>query len=132
MRLYELAKMDWAVVISPDLSKIHYTNAQLSPDPSIPSTETGIRHLAAQRTAQQTGALAVAISARRNLMTLYLGEKPPRVLDDTRAVLERAEAAVTTLEKFARRLGQQLHLLSLHEYDDTVAYARGSGNHHHL
>lgn len=120
MRLYELAKMDGAVVISSDTSTIHYANAQLDPDPHLPSDETGMRHLAAHRTAQQTGALAIAISARRNLMTLYLGEKPPRVLDDVRVVLERAEATVATLEKFARRLRQQLHLLSTHEYDDTV------------
>jgi diadenylate cyclase len=90
MRLYELAKMDGAVVISPDMSRIHYANAQLNPNPDLLSDETGMRHLAAHRTAQQTGSLAVAISARRNLVTLYLGGKPPRVLDDIRVVLERA------------------------------------------
>ena len=32
MRLYELAKMDGAIVVSPDISAIHYANVQLSPD----------------------------------------------------------------------------------------------------
>lgn len=62
MRLYELSKMDGAIVVSPDLSTIHRANAQLTPDPDIPSQETGLRHLAAHRTACQTGALAIAIS----------------------------------------------------------------------
>ena len=34
MRLYELAKMDGAIVVSPDISDIHYANVQLSPDPA--------------------------------------------------------------------------------------------------
>ena len=57
MRLYELAKMDGAIVVSPDISAIHYANVQLSPDPALESEETGMRHLAAHRTAQQTGSL---------------------------------------------------------------------------
>lgn len=104
MRLYELAKMDGAVVISSDMSTIHYANAHLDPDPDLPSGETGLRHLAAHRTAQQTGALAIAISGRRNVVTLYLGDKPPRILEDIGVVLDKAESAVATLEKFARRL----------------------------
>ena len=43
MRLYELAKMDGAIVVSPDISDIHYANVQLSPDPSLESEETGMR-----------------------------------------------------------------------------------------
>ncbi|MBD0355076.1 MAG: DNA integrity scanning protein DisA nucleotide-binding domain protein, partial [Rubrobacteraceae bacterium] len=35
MRLYELAKMDGAIVVSPDFSVIHYANVQLSPDPTL-------------------------------------------------------------------------------------------------
>jgi diadenylate cyclase len=120
MRLYELTKMDGAIVVSTETSTIHHANAQLNPDPNLPSGETGMRHLAAHRTARQTGALAIAISARRKVVTLYLGDNPPRILEDIRVVLGKAESAVATLAKFARRLREQLGLLSLHEYDDTV------------
>jgi diadenylate cyclase len=34
--LYELAKMDGAIVLSKDAKKILYANAQLIPDPSVP------------------------------------------------------------------------------------------------
>jgi diadenylate cyclase len=73
MRLYELAKMDGALIVSPDLSYIHYANAQLTPDPTLPSEETGLRHLAGHRTAQQTGDLVVVVSERRRIVSLYRG-----------------------------------------------------------
>ncbi|MBA2343602.1 MAG: DNA integrity scanning protein DisA nucleotide-binding domain protein, partial [Rubrobacter sp.] len=57
MRLYELAKMDGAIVVSPDLSMIHYVNVYLTPDATLESDETGTRHLAGHRTARQTGDL---------------------------------------------------------------------------
>ena len=56
-RLSELAKMDGALIVSPDISYIHYANVQLTPDPAFPSEETGLRHLSGHRTAQQTGDL---------------------------------------------------------------------------
>ncbi|MDQ3943386.1 MAG: diadenylate cyclase, partial [Actinomycetota bacterium] len=80
MRLYELAKMDGAIVVSPDISAIHYANVQLSPDPSLESEETGMRHLAAHRTAQQTGSLVIAVSERRRVVSLYQGYYGPHVL----------------------------------------------------
>src|SRR3712207_9133865 len=39
MRLYELAKMDGAIVVSPDVSTIHYANVQLNPDPALERSE---------------------------------------------------------------------------------------------
>ena len=73
MRLYELAKMDGAIVVSPNISTIHYANVHLSPDPGYESDETGMRHLAADRTAQQTGSLVIAVSERRRVVSLYQG-----------------------------------------------------------
>ena len=50
--LYELAKMDGAIILSEDLKRILYANTQLIPDSSIPSSETGIRHRTAERVAK--------------------------------------------------------------------------------
>jgi diadenylate cyclase len=120
MRLYELAKMDGALIVSPDISYIHYANVQLTPDPSFPSEETGLRHLAGHRTAQQTGDLVVVVSERRRIVTLYRGSYGPHVLEDIGVVLSKADSALATLEKFTRRLREEARTLTLHEYEGAV------------
>ncbi len=120
MKLYELAKMDGAIVASPDLSTIHYANVQLSPDPSLESEETGMRHLAAHRTAQQTGDLVVAVSERRRVVSLYQGPYGPHVLEDIGVALSKANSAIATLEKFTRRLREEAQVLTMHEYEGAV------------
>lgn len=119
-RLYELAKMDGAIIVSPDISYIHYANVQLTPDPSYPSEETGLRHLAGHRMAQQTGDLVVVVSERRRIVTLYRGDCGPHVLEDIGVVLSKADSALATLEKFTRRLREEARVLTLHEYDGVV------------
>ncbi len=121
MRLYELAKMDGALVVSPDISVIHYANVQLNPDPDLESTETGMRHLTAHRTAQQTGDLVIAVSERRRVVSLYQGPYGPHVLEDIGVVLSKANSALATLEKFTRRLRDEARVLTLHEYEGVVA-----------
>lgn len=120
MRLYELAKMDGAIVVSPDLSVIHYANVQLSPDPSYDSSETGMRHLAGHRTAQQSGNLVIVVSERRRVVSLYQGAHGPHVLEDIGVVLNKANSAIATLEKFTRRLREEARSLTVHEYDGSV------------
>lgn len=120
MRLYELAKMDGAIVVSPDLTTIHYANAHLNPDPTMESNETGMRHLAANRTAKQTGELVVAVSERRRVVSLYQGQHDSHVLEDIGVVLNKANSALATLDKFTRRLREEARVLTLHEYEGTV------------
>ena len=48
-RLFELCKMDGAVVMDKDLTRILRANYHLNPDPSLPTTETGTRHRTAAR-----------------------------------------------------------------------------------
>jgi len=120
MRLYELAKMDGALIVSPDVSYIYYANVQLTPDPTLPSEETGLRHLSGHRTAQQTGDLVVVVSERRRIVTLYRGLYGPHVLEDISVVLSKADSALATLEKFTRKLREEARVLTLHEYDGAV------------
>ena len=54
--------MDGAIVVSPDISVIHYANVQLRSEPRLESEETGMRHLVSHRTAQQTGDLVIAVA----------------------------------------------------------------------
>ena len=94
-RLYELAKMDGAIVLSGDLKKILYANTQIIPSPSIVTTETGTRHRTAERTAKQTGALVISISQRRSIITIFKGNYR-YVLENTAEVISKANQALQT------------------------------------
>ena len=74
--LYELAKMDGAIIVDTELKTLAFANVQLMPDPAIPSAETGTRHRTAERVAKQTGALVISISQQRETVTLFMGEQP--------------------------------------------------------
>lgn len=117
--LYELAKMDGAIVLSKDAKKILYANAQLIPDPSVPSVETGIRHRTAERMARQTGTLVIAISQRRGVITLYRGVNRYS-LQEIGVILSKANQAVQTLEKYKRVLDKALVNLTALEFEDLV------------
>jgi diadenylate cyclase len=117
--LYELAKMDGAIIISKDVKKIMYANVQLLPNPLIPSYETGIRHRSAERVAKQTNQLVIAISQRRNIITLYKGSMK-YVLRDVGVILTKANQAIQTLEKYKSVLDQALINLSALEFEDLV------------
>jgi diadenylate cyclase len=117
--LYELAKMDGAIILSNDGKRILYANAQLVPDSAIPSTETGIRHRTAQRTARQTGKLVVSISQRRNIITLYKGNFR-YALKDMGVILTKANQAIQTLEKYKSVLDQTTTNLTALEFEELV------------
>jgi len=117
--IYELAKMDGAIVLNSEAKKVLFANTQLIPDPAIPSMETGIRHRTAERVARQTGALVISISQRRNIITLYKGSGK-YVLRDIGVILTKANQAVQTLEKYKVVLDKSLATLSTLEFQDLV------------
>lgn len=118
-KLYELAKMDGAIVLSSDLKKILYANAQLIPSPEITTKETGTRHRTAERTAKQTGTLVVSISQRRNIITIFKGNTR-YTIQDTSAVLNRANQALQILEKYKKVFDNKLSILNEYEFNDIV------------
>jgi diadenylate cyclase len=117
--LYELAKMDGAIILSEDLKRVLFANTQLIPDPSIASTETGIRHRTAERVAKQTGKLVVSISQRRNIITLYQGNLRYS-LKDIGVILTKANQAIQTLERYKTELDQVTTNLSASEFEELV------------
>jgi diadenylate cyclase len=117
--MYELAKMDGALVLSSDAKKILAANAHLTPDHLIPTSETGTRHRTAQRMAIQTGEPVIAISQRRNLITLYKGVVR-YVLREVGTILAKANQAIQTLQKYKSVLDQALLNLSALEFEDLV------------
>lgn len=115
--VYELAKMDGAIILSSDLKRIIYANVQMIPDPTIPTHETGTRHRTADRLAKQTGVVIVAISQRRNVITVYKGNIK-YVLRDSSIILARANQAIQTLEKYVSVLERVVSNLDLLEFQD--------------
>ena len=118
-KLYELAKMDGAIVLSGDMKKILFANAQLIPSREIETMETGTRHRTAERTAKQTGELVISISQRRNLITIFKGNNR-YILEDTDTVLSRANQGVQTLEKYKKVFDNKLNILNEYEFNDIV------------
>lgn len=117
--IYELAKMDGAIVLSANAKKIIRANAQLIPSPGIASGETGIRHRTAERVAKQTGEMVISISQRRNVITLYLGNFK-YVLRDLGVILNKANQALQTLEKYKVVLDKTVDELNSLEFQDLV------------
>lgn len=117
--LYELAKMDGAIILSEDMKKILYANTQLIPDSSILSIETGIRHRTAERVAKQTSKLVVSISQRRNVITLYQGNLR-YALKEIGVILAKANQAIQTLEKYKVVLVQAMTNLIASEFEELV------------
>lgn len=113
--IYELAKMDGAIIISSDLKKIVCANTQLVPDSSLTTFETGTRHRTAHRAAKQTGKIIIAISQRRNMITIYKGDIK-YVLRDSSKILAKANQAVQTLEKYVSVLERVIENLNLLEF----------------
>jgi diadenylate cyclase len=118
-RLRELAKMDGAVVLNTELSRIVYAATHLMPDPAIPTEESGTRHRTAQRVAQQTGFPVISVSQSMKIISLYVGARR-YVLQNSVSLLSRANQAVATLERYKTRLDEVSNTLSALEIEDLV------------
>jgi diadenylate cyclase len=119
MILYELAKMDGAILLNRDGSRIMHANVQLMPDPTISSSETGTRHRTAERVAKQIDALVISVSAARDVVSLYI-DHTRYLLEEIRVILSKANQALQTLEKYKSRLSQVATSLSALEFEDAV------------
>src|SRR4051812_4732424 len=114
--LYQVAKMDGAIALNANSTKIAWANVQLMPDPTILSTETGTRHRTAERVSKQTDALVVAISQRRQVVSLYV-DGAKYALEEIPVVLAKANQALATLDKYRARLDQVSTRLTALEFE---------------
>src|SRR6266446_5784282 len=106
--LYELAKMDGAIIVNTPVTKIAHANVQLMPDPTIPSNETGTRHRTAERVAKQT-----------ETVTVFVGQSRYQ-LEPIADVLAKTNQALATLETYRTRLEQVLTRLTALEFQNAV------------
>jgi diadenylate cyclase len=117
--LRELAKMDGAIILDQDVSRIHRANVHLMPDHMIPSDETGTRHRTADRVAKQTGFPVISVSQSMQIIAAYVGDTR-YVLEDSGSILSRANQALATLERYKMRLDEVSSTLSALEIEDLV------------
>jgi diadenylate cyclase len=117
--LYELAKMDGAIIVNGAVAKIAHANVQLMPDPTIASNETGTRHRTAERVAKQTKALVISISQQRETVTVFVGDRR-YLLDPIAEVLAKTNQALATLETYRQRLDQVVTRLTALEFQNAV------------
>jgi diadenylate cyclase len=118
-RLSELAKMDGAIILTGECSRIVRANVHLVPDPNIPTSETGTRHRTAERVARQIAVPVITISEDRSEVAIHVrGQK--RAIEPTPRVLARADQALQILERYKNRLDTVSGALSALEIEDLV------------
>lgn len=118
-KLYELAKMDGAVIVSKDIKKIYGANIQLQPDHNIETDESGTRHRTAHRMAIQTGHMVITISERRNKITVFKNNFK-YIFDSIGDILIKSSQAIMSLEKYSSITTKYLNNLNYSELENMV------------
>ncbi len=117
--LFELSKMDGAILLNSDGTRILYANRFLKPDSNIQTNETGTRHRAAERMAKQAKCTVLAISERRASVTLFVVNRR-HLLDSINTLMNKAVQTLQTMEKFNNILREATEELSTREFQDMV------------
>src|SRR3954466_747594 len=118
-RLSELAKMDGAIILAADASRIARANVHLVPNPNVPTSETGTRHRTAERVARSIDVPVISVSEDMGVITVYAGPMK-HVLENIPRLLNRANQALSTLERYTDRLDTVTSALSSLEVEDLV------------
>lgn len=119
-RLSELAKMDGAIILADDASRIARANVHLVPNPNVPTGETGTRHRTAERVARSLNVPVIAVSESRKEIQVYVGDQR-HPLATVGRLLDRSNQAIQTLERFRNRLAGVATRLTALEVEDTVS-----------
>ncbi|MDQ3945494.1 MAG: DNA integrity scanning diadenylate cyclase DisA [Actinomycetota bacterium] len=118
-RLSELAKMDGALILAADCSRVARGNVHLVPDPNIPTLETGTRHRTAERVARQIDVPVIPVSEAMSVVTIYRNDEK-YTLEPIPRILGKANTALQTLERYKIRLDGVSGALSALEVEDLV------------
>src|SRR5271156_4385794 len=118
-RMAELAKMDGAIILAADSSRIARANVHLVPNPNVQTSETGTRHRTAERVARSIDVPVIAVSEDMSRITLYLGDSK-HVLASVARLLGGANQALQTLERYRHRMDSVTNALSALEVEDLV------------
>jgi diadenylate cyclase len=118
-RLSELAKMDGAIILAPDASRIARANVHLVPNPNVPTSETGTRHRTAERVARSIDVPVISVSEDMAIIAVYIRDQK-HALEPIPRLLTRSNQALQTLERYKNRLDEVTGSLSALEVEDLV------------
>jgi diadenylate cyclase len=119
-RLSELAKMDGAIILAADASRIARANVHLMPKATIPTSETGTRHRTAERVARSIDVPVLSVSAAMSVIAVYRNDHK-HTIQPTGWLHDRTDQALATMQRFRNRFDVALNGLSILEVEDTVS-----------
>jgi len=119
-RLSELAKMDGAIILAADASRIARANVHLVPKASIGTSETGTRHRTAERVARSIDVPVIAVSEAMATIAVYRHDRK-HTTQSSGWLIDRSSQALATLQRFRVRFDDALATLSRLEMEDTVS-----------
>lgn len=125
-RLFELCKMDGAIVVDKDLTKILRANYHLNPNPSLPTSETGTRHRTAARMSLLTHATVISVSERRAVVNVYVDGKGFE-LKPVSDILASVNQIVVAMQNTRQQLDNRLLRLTSLELDNYVTLGDVTG-----
>lgn len=99
----QFAKMDLAIVLSDDMSRIRRLSTNLAPRSRIQVQGSGARHLNAARLARDIPHPVVAVSEESGRITVYVGEHA-HVLSPPPVLISRAAIALLSLDSCEKTL----------------------------
>jgi diadenylate cyclase len=119
-RLSELAKMDGAIILASDASRIARANVHLVPKASIPTGETGTRHRTAERVARSVDVPVIAVSEEMATVAVYRHNRK-HTMEPSGRLIDRATQAISTVQRFKTRFDFAVTTLSTLEVEDAVS-----------
>ena len=118
-RLSELAKMDGAIILAPNATRIARANVHLVPSPHVPTSETGTRHRTAERVARSIDIPVISVSEDRSVIAVYRNDEK-HMLEPVPRLVARSNQALQTLERYKSRMDAVTTRLSALEVEDLV------------
>ena len=119
-RLSELAKMDGAIILAPDASRIARANVHLVPKATIPTSETGTRHRTAERVARSIDVPVISVSEAMATISVYRNDVK-HTTQSAGWLIDRSSQALATLQRFRVRFDDALSTLTRLEMEDSVS-----------
>ena len=117
--LSELSKMDGAVIVDDQVTKILKANVHLNPSDSIQTTQTGTRHRTAERTSATTGLTVIAVSEETSLIKVFENLKTIE-LEESSAILGKVNESLQSVDRMRRRFDDAVTTLGELEIENTL------------
>ena len=98
--LSELSKMDGAIIVSNDVTKILKANVHLNPSDHIPTSQTGTRHRTAERVSAETELSVVAVSEESSTIKVFSGNNVNE-LEESSIIFGRVNESLQSVDRLS-------------------------------